>query len=349
VTDASRAMPYHRRMTQPTRLGVFTPASPIGGVELAMGVDRLRAEGFAVKTHVQSIERDFIYAGPDTQRVAALWDLAHDDDVDVLWCARGGYGCTRLLPLLDALTRQHGPPPKRKLLVGYSDVTVLHEYARTRWGWWTLHANMPATSSFVTMEPWQFDATVALVRGEKPEPLWPTMRFEHLGAVPVSPVHGAVLGGNLTTWAYLAGTPYMPADVRGAMLFFEDLDEGFHKLDGLLTQLHQAGHLNGISALLLGGFHDCHDSKSTMLTAPPTAEHPEPPRVPLRERYDERAAVAGIFGDYGKRHGVPVLFKLPVTHGPDFAPLPLGVDFAITPDGALSLESWDWPGHAVAR
>ena len=76
--------------------------------------------------------------------------------VPVLWAARGGYGAGRLLPILERMTKEHGVPT-RKLLVGYSDVTVLHEFVRSRWSWATLHAPMPAAANFseIAAPEWQ--------------------------------------------------------------------------------------------------------------------------------------------------------------------------------------------------
>ena len=52
----------------------------------------------------------------------------------------------------------------KKLLIGYSDITVLHEYARRHWGWSTLHAVMPAATKFRTLSEWE--NILKLVRGE---------------------------------------------------------------------------------------------------------------------------------------------------------------------------------------
>ncbi len=322
-----------------TSIGIFTPASPIGRIELEMGVEVLEAAGFGVTVHDQALAQHFIYAGTDEQRAGALWDLATDPAIDVLWCSRGGYGCTRLLPLLDRLTQQHGPPP-RKLLVGYSDVTVLHHYARTRWGWDTLHANMPATASFVTMPNDQRDATFALVRdpGSSVD-LFGDATLEFFTDPPTNDIHAPVLGGNLATWNYLTGTAYAPTpdDVAGSMLLFEDIGEGFHKIDAYFTQLDQARGLDGVKALILGGFHDCEDSASTKFKTRPTSNHPEPDKEPVRPQFDERESLAGITAALGKKHGFPVAWKLPVTHGPDYWPLPLGANYTLTPGGALRL------------
>ncbi|MDB5294446.1 MAG: hypothetical protein JWO31_429, partial [Phycisphaerales bacterium] len=125
------------------RIGIVSLSSPVGPVELERGLARLRAGGLSYVVHPDALARSFVTAGTDEQRARSLLDYAFDDAVDVVWCSRGGYGAARLLPLLAAATPP-GRRPRPKLLVGYSDVTALHEYVRNAWGWRTLHAPMVA-------------------------------------------------------------------------------------------------------------------------------------------------------------------------------------------------------------
>src|SRR4051794_8258231 len=113
----------------PTRLpvGIVAASSPVPQVEFLRGLERLREFGFVPIVHEQVPKQHFTFAGSDEERAGALYSYAKDPRFYVIWTARGGYGAQRLLPMLDDLTSQHGVPPK-KLLVGYSDVTVLHEY-----------------------------------------------------------------------------------------------------------------------------------------------------------------------------------------------------------------------------
>ncbi|MEM7577786.1 MAG: LD-carboxypeptidase [Planctomycetota bacterium] len=321
------------------RVGIFTPASPIGSVELEMGVDVLRDAGFEITVHDQAAAQHFIFAGTDQQRAGAFWDFATDEAIDVVWCARGGYGCTHLLPWLDALSAEHGPP-RPKLLVGYSDVTVLHHYVRTRWGWDTLHANMPASASFVSMPKEVKQATFAVVRDGKPTEAGRTFgdaQLEFFANAPGLPIEADVLGGNLATWNYLTGTPYAPSpeDLAGKLLFFEDIGEGFYKMDAYVTQLDQAGGFDRVAGLILGGFHDCSDEESTRYAAPPTSEQPDPPTEPLRPTYTERESMMRITTPLAEKHGFPIAWKLPVSHGPDYWPLMLGATHQLTCDGRL--------------
>src|SRR5258706_12862328 len=107
------------------RIGIVAPSSAVGQVELNNGVEHLRAHGFEVVIHPNCARLHYTFAGTDAERAQALYDFAADPMIDVIWAAGGGYGATRILPLLDNLCEEFGSP-RGKLLVGYSDITVLH-------------------------------------------------------------------------------------------------------------------------------------------------------------------------------------------------------------------------------
>ena len=135
-------------MTANTCVGIFAASSVVPKLEFDAGVEHLREFGFDPRIEAQVTTEHFLFPGTDAARAEAIHRLALDPSVDVLWAARGGYGAGRLLPLLEKLTSERGAPRQKKLLVGYSDVTLLHEFVRARWGWSTLHAPMPAASNF---------------------------------------------------------------------------------------------------------------------------------------------------------------------------------------------------------
>src|SRR5262245_39079102 len=121
-------------------VGIFAASSIVPQIELAAGIEHLKKYGFDPRIQAQVSAHHFMFPGDDEARAGAIYDLALDPSIPILWAARGGYGAGRLLPVLDRLTRERGVPPQKKLLIGYSDVTVLHQFARNRWGWSTLHA-----------------------------------------------------------------------------------------------------------------------------------------------------------------------------------------------------------------
>src|SRR5205823_3270888 len=131
----------------------------------------MKTAGFEPVVHQQVSARHFIFPGTDEERAGAFFEYASEARIPVIWMARGGYGAQRILPLLDGLTRKRGKPEK-KLLVGYSDVTVLHEYVRTRWGWSTLHAPMPAASSFPKLQPEEWRAIIDFINKKPAASPW---------------------------------------------------------------------------------------------------------------------------------------------------------------------------------
>lgn len=224
-------------------------------------------------------------AGPDEQRRAGLTAALTDPEVAAVWMARGGYGVQRLLDQLDWPVLARARP---RLLVGFSDLTVLHQAVAARLGLATVHgpgvaglgdgdaATLAATRSLV-MEA----AAVTLVG--TPDPA---------GGV----AEGVVVGGNLTLLATSVGTPSAhPA--TGGIALLEDVGERPHALDRSLTQLLRAGWFDGARGVALGEFTDCGD--------------PETVRRLLEERL--------------RPLGVPLLYDLPVGHGATNLPVPLGL------------------------
>lgn len=304
------------------KIAIVAASSAVPEIELEEGADRLRAEGFDVQVDPRCLARHFTYAGTDDQRAESLWEAAQSD-AQVVWMARGGYGAARLLPILDELTKHHGPPAP-KMLVGYSDVTALHEYVRRRWGWTTLHAPMPATANFGTYDAAQWRALLQMVRGERPEDeVWGRVSWM-TGA---AEVEGEVVGGNLSLWASLVGTPYAPTPARGRILFLEDIGERFYRIDRMVTQIRQAGLIDGALAIVLGDFTDCEDDAIKQVKQRGGGTRA------LRPGIGKEEALREIFGGLG----VPVATGLPVGHGPGFAPLWLGGRYRVSGEGRVAM------------
>ncbi len=85
---------------------VVAPSGPVPEVELQLGIEDLRLRGYNVKIHPQVFKKESFFAGNDVERAAAFWDAVRDDS-DIIWCARGGYGVARLLPILEKKWKKH--------------------------------------------------------------------------------------------------------------------------------------------------------------------------------------------------------------------------------------------------
>ena len=112
-------------------VAVVAPAAAIERSYLERGVNALGAMGFRVKVSERVLARAGILAGSDEDRARELQEAFADDSVRAIFAARGGYGCGRILPLLDFATIARSP----KAFVGYSDETFLLNTIVQRAGW----------------------------------------------------------------------------------------------------------------------------------------------------------------------------------------------------------------------
>jgi muramoyltetrapeptide carboxypeptidase LdcA involved in peptidoglycan recycling len=239
--------------------------------------------------------------------------------------------------------------PGRKLLIGYSDVTVLHEYVRQEWGWETLHCPMPAAANFTRMSETEWGNIIALVRGEFVDYPVTDEALQPLANAPGKSIRGELVGGNLSLWAALVGTKHPPTAAKGRILFLEDTDEAFYRLDRMMTQVRDAGLLDGAAAIVLGDFTNCKDDVSTCL-APCSGEELqkalEDPykaaRMPLRKTHSYEEGIEHVFTSIAREMGAPLYQGAKVGHGPNFHPLPLGAIYEISSDHRLKLIEWSW-------
>ncbi|MBL7715287.1 MAG: LD-carboxypeptidase [Bdellovibrionales bacterium] len=327
------------------RVGIMAPSAPCGQVELALGVRRLRDAGFEVFVHPQTKKRgpDFC-AGTDPDRAQAFWDLAMDDSIDVIWCARGGYGAFRMMQILDRMAKEKGMaegPRKKKTLVGYSDVTALHSYVGPRWGWRTIHGWMAGTRDFSSMPEKDFDRLVRAVQGadayltetglEKDRLTWLS---SPKASVPTSGISGKLVGGNLTVWLSLFGTPLAPVEPAPGetrILFLEEIDEAPYRVDRLVNQLVASGGLKGVQAVVVGTMTGFEDRVFQVLKTEKDASKKKPQMKPLRPKVAGRRSLEVVFKPI-LESGIPVAVGLPIGHGGGSRPLPLNVSAQIQGD-----------------
>ncbi len=231
-------------------IGVIAPASaPRAPEHLEAGLDQLRELGFNVVTGRTRYDPFGYLAGSDEERLAELNAMLVREDVDAIFCVRGGFGTLRLLSGIDFEAAARDP----KLLVGYSDITALH-LARYRMTGTPGLAGAMVASDFGDPDPASMRRFWAMMSGEAPVTLDGP---EGEPLVPVRPgsAEGVLLGGNLTLVTRLIGTPYLP-DFRGAILFFEEIGEEPYRLDGLLAQLKLSGILDSVAGVVVGAITD---------------------------------------------------------------------------------------------
>ncbi|MFA1736385.1 S66 peptidase family protein [Lysinibacillus fusiformis] len=193
-------------------------------------------------------------AGTDNLRAADVHRMFQDPMIDGIFCVRGGYGATKILPLLDFEVIKANP----KVFVGYSDVTALHIAFNQLSGLVTYHTPMPSTE-FIRQEmddyTWQ-SFCQHIMAAEVEEYGLKNPVDQPMSKLVAGSATGTLIGGNLTLVTASLGTPY-EIDTRGKILFLEDIDESEQRVDRMLTQLKLAGKLDGVAGILLGAWTNC--------------------------------------------------------------------------------------------
>jgi muramoyltetrapeptide carboxypeptidase len=268
-------------------VGVIAPAGIPDMEHVAHGIELLESWGATVRVgaHVRDTFR--YHAGTHEQRRADLrWALT-DPSIDIVWVARGGYGCVHCLPALpDAL-------PRAKTVVGFSDATALFcglsrlPNARLIHGptLGSLAARVDDASRQRMLGALAPPTSIAPGASDALAPLALERLYGSAAAV-----SGRLHGGNVTTLASLAGTRWQ-ADCRGAIVLLEDITELAYRLDRSLTLLIESGTFDGARAFVLGDFVRC----------------PLPPNADF--------TLHQMLVDLLEPLGVPVLAGLPIGHG----------------------------------
>ena len=282
-----RAIALPPRLRSGDRVGIIAPAGPLDAGTFDRGVQILESMGFRTVVSEDLFASEGYLAGPDAHRAALVNRYFEDDSIDAIFCARGGFGSMRILPLLDFASIRANP----KVLVGFSDVSALLSALYSRCGFVTFHGPVVSTLGDATSETREHLLSV----------ITSDLRYEIKadGGVAIMPgsATGPVAGGNLSTLCHLIGTGFEP-DFEGHILFLEDRGEASYRIDRMLTQMRLAGSLDGIAGLALGSFEDCGPMDEIIQI--------------VRNLFDDAA--------------VPILSGFGIGHGPNNTTVPVGLE-----------------------
>lgn len=296
---------YPPRLRKGDTIGLAAPAGPINEDAFRQGLQLLRDNRIKVKYADDICRKENYLAGDDKRRLDELHQLWDDDEVKAILAVRGGYGCARLLEKLDYdLIRR-----KPKILIGFSDLTILLNVIHRQTGLITFHGPMLSTLAR--------DGNQALVSmlNELSVHAQEHIRIKNLEVLRPGEVQGKLIGGNLACLTQLLATPYEPV-WDGAILLIEDINESGYRIDRMLTQLALAGRLESLAGIILGEFMNSSMSRITDLelvwqrTLELTAEH-----IPVWANFPSGHGLRNILLPIGSKvrmdssRGVLSLFK----------------------------------------
>lgn len=239
-------------------------------------------------------------AGTDRDRAADVNAMFADPQVRAVFAVRGGWGCARILPLLDFALIRKNP----KLLIGFSDITALHLAFAAKAGFTTIHGPNAASSwgsfSWEAFRALAFDGATPTLSTPPGHEDRLVQRAGRIRTFRPGLARGRLLGGNLTVLAALMGTPYLP-DFSGAILFVEDIGEQPYRIDRMLTQLALGGVLGKLAGVVFGQCTDCGPAGTSyggFTLSQVLQQHLEPLGIP--------AFQGGQFGHVANQYSLPL-------------------------------------------
>jgi muramoyltetrapeptide carboxypeptidase len=267
---------------------IVAPAKAIDQKLLNAAKSIIEKAGFRVDFGLNANGSFNYFSGTIAQRTSDFQAALDDPQVKAVMCARGGYGCIHLVDRLNWAGLLENP----KWIIGFSDVTVLHQHL-TKMNCPSIHGTMPL--NFQDNSDRSLSLLFEALKGEPVNYKWKLSEYNKVGTA-----EGEVVGGNLAVLCSLIGTKEMP-DYQNKILFLEDVGEHLYAIDRYFFQLAKAGILDQIRGLILGGFTSLGD------TNPPYGKSYE---EIIRSHFDYR--------------NTPLAFNFPAGHQDDNCPLIFG-------------------------
>ena len=284
------------RLKPGNTIGIVAPASPFDRDIFNQGLNVLVSMGFQTFVPDEIFENNRYLAGSDGHRAGLVMQMFQDPAVNAIVCAKGGFGCLRILPLLDFDVMRTNP----KVFIGHSDITALLAAITGKTGLVTFHGPLVTTLAKAPERTRQ--SMLAAISSDTHLKVTPGR-----GAViKTGRAQGPITGGNLTTLCHLLATPFEPR-FENHILFLEDRGEAHYRIDRMLFQMKLAGCFDGIAGLVLGSFEDC----------------------------GALDGIFQIFEEHFRDFSVPILAGFDVGHGKQNLTIPLGVDAILDTDNQL--------------
>lgn len=302
-----------RRLVKGDTVAVVAPSSGTEAAGFEKALQNLADLELKTKIGKSARNRNGFLAGTDQERLADLHEAFADKEIKAVWCVRGGYGASRILPALDFKLIAKNP----KILIGYSDITALHTAIHQNTGLVTFHGPT-AAATFSDYAKTHIINTLmnpsAPYKIElSPDNVAKESNLFKTETITSGKCRGRLVGGNLSLLSALAGTPYALRDLKGKILFIEDVGEQPYRIDRMLTQLKQSADLPQLSGIALGVFEDCNpkDADSQPLLA--------------------------VFKDQFGSLNIPVVYGLSFGHIRDQFTLPIGIEVELDAEKATMI------------
>lgn len=244
-------------------IDIIAPASKCTDDTFKQGLSWLKQHKFIPHFGKDIVLSEDFFASSLKNQLADFKNAINNPDSDIIWCLRGGYGSMRLIPELKKLKK----PKKKKIFLGFSDITALHLFLTQEWNWPTYHG--PTLSQIAAKNQKAVDTLEVLelfktgkLKNHQFKNLIPLNKY----AKKDLEVTGKITGGNLKIVQTSLQTGY-DIDTKNKIVFFEDVGERGYSIDRMLDQLYIAGKLKkNIKAVIFGDLSEGEEKDGNDLT-----------------------------------------------------------------------------------
>ena len=276
------------------KIGILSPASPIEREKIEKGVQLIKELGFKVEIgkNTFAVSQHGYMAGSIKERVEDLHHMFKKREIKAIICSRGGYGSIRILENIDYQLIRNNP----KIFIGYSDITALLMAIIKRAKIVSFHG--PMIKDLTELDSKYIKLFWDMLQGRCKE-----IKAEKSENLISGETEGVLLGGNLSIITSLVGTDYLPV-FKKIILFLEDTNEPYYRIDRMFTQLRLSGFFKNVSGLVLGQFKGC----------------------------GKKDIINQIVLDIVSDIGFPILSDFPIGHSNQNVLIPLGIKTRLNTD-----------------
>ena len=280
-------------------IGIISPSYWLEEQILASTSKYFTDLGYRLKFGKSNYLRWGPFAGLPQKRADDIHEMFENSDVDAIFCARGGYGANRVLPLLDYKLIKKNP----KIFIGYSDITALLTSITQKTKLVTFHGPMLTTYKDSWVE-YNYSLMQRVLAGEKFIKIYSPNSLE-TKVLKHGVASGHLWGGNMCLLINRLGTNDS-LNTDGAILFLEDIDEYLYSFERMLVHMREAGMFNNIRGLIFGELKNMKDQE-------------------IRFERSSDQIILDICGDLN----IPILSNFPCGHGRFQSTLPISINTEI--------------------
>lgn len=236
---------YSTALCPGEKVAIIAPGMAFDAKELKQSVRVMTSWGLDVQIPKGMLGAHPVSANSEHARWQQL-ESALKSDARVLWAARGGYGSIHLLKYLMKMRA----PRKQKILLGFSDITSLHQFVNDQWGWSSLHG--PHADRLYALNSQRQQELYDVLFAKKTELVF-SLKPLNFPAQKKSKISAQIVGGNMITTQSTFGTRWQ-LRTQNRILFLEDIGERGYKVDRVLEHMWSLRLLQKAQAIIFGPF-----------------------------------------------------------------------------------------------